>query len=191
MDRRTTLKGILTLSFLGVSSFSAYKWFFFHKSIDSSSIIAYKELIAELAETIIPLTDTPGAKAANVENYILNVILNCTETVEQNIFLNGLRNIERYAMDKYDKSYLKCTLDERNQILEHFEAKSVYPYQIINKINKKLFGKPFFTQLKNLTVEGYCNSHIGATQGLAYDYIPGSFESCIPLKSHQRSWATK
>ncbi|MFA4870511.1 MAG: gluconate 2-dehydrogenase subunit 3 family protein [Pedobacter sp.] len=191
MDRRTTLKGILTFGFLGISSFSAYKWFFFHRSVDPTSIISYKDLIAELAETIIPLTDTPGAKAAKVENYILNVMLNCTQTLEQNIFLNGLKNVEEFALNRFNKTYSECVLTERYQILEYFEAKSVYSYQIINKINKRLFGQSFFTQLKNLTVEGYCNSQVGATQGLAYDYIPGSFQSCIPLKPNQKSWATK
>lgn len=191
MNRRTTLKGILAIGVLGVSSFSTFKWFNYHRYVDPKSIISYKTLIAELAETIIPLTDTPGAKATKAEDYIINVILNCTDLVDQNIFLNGLKSLEEYAVNKFDKSYLNCALNEQYQILEHFEAKSNYSYQIINKINKKVFGEPFFTKLKRLTVEGYCNSEIGATQGLAYDYIPGNYESCIPLQSNQKSWATK
>lgn len=191
MDRRTTIKGILTLGFLGISSFSAYKWIYFHRSVDSRSILLYRELIAELADTIIPTTDTPGAKAVKAENYIINVLLNCTDKVGQNIFLNGLQDVEEFTKSKFDKDFFRCTVDERNHILKHFEDKSAYPYQIINKINNKIFGEPFFLSLKKLTVEGYCYSEIGATQGLAYDYVPGSYESCIPLKPNQKSWATK
>ena len=191
MNRRTTIKGILTFGFLGISSFSAYRWIRFHRSIDSRSILVYKELIAELAETIIPETDTPGAKAAKAENYIIGVLLNCTDKVGQNIFLNGLRDVEEYALHQFKKDFFKCNYNERHQILAYFEAKSVYPYRIINKINNKFLGEPFFIKLKSLTVEGYCYSEIGATQGLAYDYIPGSYKSCVPLKPNQKSWATR
>ncbi|MGY0037942.1 gluconate 2-dehydrogenase subunit 3 family protein [Pedobacter sp. NJ-S-72] len=55
----------------------------------------------------------------------------------------------------------------------------------------KFLGIPFFIILKQLTVEGYCTSQTGATKGLAYDYIPRTFASCIPLTKNQRSWATK
>lgn len=191
MNRRSTLKGILAIGVLGVSSFSTYKWFNFHRDVDPKSIISFKALIAELAETIIPLTDTPGAKAAKVEDYIINELVNCTSRVGQNIFLNGLEGIEDYTMREFNKSYLDCKLVERNQVLEYFEAQSNYPYPVFNKIQKRLIGEPFFIVLKRLTVEGYCYSKVGATQGLAYDYIPGFYEACIPLKPNQKSWATK
>jgi hypothetical protein len=61
---------------------------------------------------------------------------------------------------------------------------------MLNKINKKLFGESFFFKLKELTIEGYCLSQPGATIGLAYDYIPGKYEGCTPLKPNQKSWAT-
>lgn len=144
MDRRTTIKGIFTFGFLTISSFSVYKWMNFHRVVNSQSISSYKDLIAELAETIIPLTDTPGAKAAKVENYIINVLLNCTDKVGQNIFLTGLRDVEEYTMGTFNKSFLKCNLNERNQTLKYFEDKSIYPYKTLNKISNKFFGEPFF-----------------------------------------------
>lgn len=162
-----------------------------HKKLNLNSFLVYKELIAELSETIIPKTDTPGAKDAGVENYIINVLVNCTGQVEQNKFLNGLIDLQDYTQKKFNKSYFKCNLNERTFILTHFEDKGVYSYQILNKINNKFLGGSFFSLLKNLTIEGYCFSKIGATEGLAYDYIPGSYEACIPLSASQKSWATK
>ncbi|GGI25636.1 gluconate 2-dehydrogenase subunit 3 family protein [Pedobacter mendelii] len=191
MNRRTSIRSILALSALGISSFSAYKWFDLHQKISLSQITDFKVLIAELAETIIPQTDTPGAKSAGVQNYIINVLHNCTSKVEQNKFLNGLENVQNYTQSRFNKSFERCTSLQRVEILKHFEENDTYRYQILNKINNKLVGRPFFTLLKQLTVEGYCSSELGASQGLSYDYVPGSFIPCTPLNPNQKSWATK
>jgi len=191
MNRRTSLKSALGLCLLGISSFSAYKWYSLNKEVDIRLIISFKPLISELAEIIIPQTDTPGAKAAGVENFIVNVITNCTGKKEQNKFLAGLNDLEKYTMDTYNKTFFKCSVKEKTQILEYFENKDTYRIRILNKINNKFLGQSFFTKLKNLTIEGYCSSQKGATEGLAYDYIPVNYEACIPLKPNQKSWATK
>ncbi|HLX67414.1 MAG TPA: gluconate 2-dehydrogenase subunit 3 family protein, partial [Puia sp.] len=62
---------------------------------------------------------------------------------------------------------------------------------IIGKAQEVYLGRSFFTTLKKYTVEGYCTSQAGATRGLSYLYVPGSFHSCIPLQPGQRSWATR
>ncbi|MFC3559025.1 gluconate 2-dehydrogenase subunit 3 family protein [Pedobacter jamesrossensis] len=191
MNRRTTLKGILALSVAGVSSFSAYKWISLNKEVNIAELQSYKTLIDELAETIIPSTNTPGAKEAGVSGYIVNILTNCTGKREQNKFLNGLQDLEAYTNDSFDKSFVQCNANERTNILKHFEEKGTYSFQILNKINNKFLGQSFFSKLKSLTVEGYCLSELGATKGLVYDYIPQTFEACIPLKNNQKSWATK
>lgn len=191
MNRRTTLKSILALSVAGISSFSAYKWVSLNKEVDIAELQSYKSLIAELAETIIPATDTPGAKEAGVGSYIMNILTNCTGKREQNKFLNGLQDLEAYASDSFGRSFAQCNINEKTTILKHFEEKGSYSFQILNKINNKFLGQSFFSKLKNLTVEGYCLSELGATKGLVYDYIPQTFEACISLKTNQKSWATK
>lgn len=191
MNRRTTLKSILALSAAGISSFSAYKWISLNKEVNVNELLSYQSLIAELAETIIPATDTPGAKEAGVSGYIINVLTNCTGKREQNKFVSGLHDLEAYTIDSFDKSFMKCNAVERNIVLKHFEEKGIYSLQILNKINNKFLGQTFFSKLKSLTVEGYCLSELGATKGLAYDYVPQTFEACIPLENNQKSWATK
>jgi len=191
LNRRTSLKGILTLGILGVSSFSVYNWINLHRKISLTELLSFKQLLAELAETIIPETDTPGAKRAGVENYILNVISNCTSKVDQNRFLIGLHDVENHSLVEYNKSFILCKDKERVEILNFFQAKDVYKYQIIKRFHNKILGQTFFSKLKQLTVEGYCCSEIGATKGLAYDYIPGKYHACIALNPNQKSWATK
>ncbi|MNL68305.1 hypothetical protein D3C87_1930120 [compost metagenome] len=75
--------------------------------------------------------------------------------------------------------------------MKHFEEKGTSANKIVKKIKTKLFGKSFFDQLKDFTITGYCTSELGAKRGLAYDYIPVTYEPCIPLLKSQKSWATK
>lgn len=191
MNRRNSLKAIASLLFLGVSSTAVYEWFKAGSSIDFNLLLEKKTLIAELAETIIPRTSTPGAKDAKVEEYILRMLESCTTEREKHTFFNGLINLEEYALDNYGSSFISCSPENKNKILKHFEDKSHYNTLIFNKINKKLLGKPFFIKLKELTVQGYCNSQLGATKGLAYDYVPSTYQACIKIGPNQRSWATK
>lgn len=192
MNRRLYIKSVFGLAVAGAASFSIFKWVSMNRAIVPADLIHKKEMLAELAELIIPQTDTPGAKAAGVQDYIIAVMLNCTPAKEQNKFIDGIAELENYTADQYGKEFMKCSLAERKAVLKHMAKNSSgYSYKILNKINNKLFGKPFFLKLRELTVEGYCQSRLGATQGLAYDYIPHTFEACIPLLKNQKSWATK
>lgn len=190
MDRRSYLKKIALIGVIA-STFSGYKWYKLNRSVNSYDLIQWESLIAEIAETIIPQTDTPGAKAANVHKYIIHVIMNCMNVKVQNHFLWGLEDLENFTVSSYGKPFLKCNTNEKNNVVQHFADNANYRYTILNKINNKFLGGDFYSNFKNLTIEGYCNSKRGASEGLAYDYIPVKFESCIPMKINQKSWATK
>lgn len=191
MDRRTTIKGLIVFVSVGFSSFSLYKWIVINSVADVSQLHQKKALISEIAEVIIPRTDTPGAKDAQVEDFIIDMIKSCTAPRTQHKFLNGLADLEEYVSKNYNRDFIACSKSEKLEILHYFETKSLYKLKIINKINNKVFGVPFFIMFKQLTVEGYCTSQTGSTKGLAYDYIPGTFASCISLTKNQKSWATK
>lgn len=191
MNRRNAIKGVVAFSFIGIISGSLYEWFTLNSKIDINLLQKKKQLIADLAEVIIPRTNTPGAKDVKVEEFILKTIINCTEVRGQNIFVNGLSDVEDYSKKQFGKSFHNCNLTEQTRILSHFEAKSHGFNSTISKIEGKFIGKPFFTQLKELTVVGYFTSQPGATDALAYDYIPGRYDGCIKLTPNQKSWATK
>jgi len=150
-----------------------------------------RELIADIAEVIIPATNSPGAKEARVADYILNVLENCIEIKNFNIILNGLEDLKEYSLKTYSTSFEKCTLKNKIAVLEHFEKNKLFKNLLLSKIQRKIFGQSFFEQMKWLTVSGYCQSKIGATQALAYDHIPIDYVSCIPYFPNQKSWATK
>lgn len=190
MNRKKAIQSILALTAIGVSSVSIYEWASPGHAIKLAELSQKKQLLAELAETIIPRTDTPGAKDAHVEEFIMKMIKESDQKSQHN-FLAGLGSIEKYTTDKYGHSFIECTPQQKFAILKHFEDKATYSIGILNKINNKFLGTPFFNKLKELTVEGYCTSQLGATQGMAYNYIPVKFEACLPIQQNQKAWATK
>lgn len=191
MNRRQAIFSIAGLSILAAGTAAGiWKFWKLYKTPQLSDLEQHKALIAEIAETIIPETDTPGAKRAQVADFIIRMVRDCTERKEQNIFLYGLMDVDAYAAQHYGKSYIQCNTGEKESILTHFENLEASG-GVIHKIKRKLSGESFMYMFKNYTVIGYCTSELGATQGLAYDYIPSVFEACIPLKQNQKSWATK
>ena len=52
--------------------------------------VAQEALIAEIAETIIPTTSTPGAKAAGVPAFIIKMLADCYEQKVSDNFMSSL-----------------------------------------------------------------------------------------------------
>lgn len=162
-----------------------------NRRVNNRDLRYFREIIEDISEVIIPKTDSPGAKEAKVVDYIINNLENCIERGDRYIILNGLEDIEKYSLRNFSATFIQCALRDKISVLKHFETKGIFSYSLLNKIRRKIFGQSFFEQMKWLTVSGYCQSQLGATQGLAYDHIPVDFLSCIPYALDQKSWATK
>jgi hypothetical protein len=189
MNRRKAISSIFLVAGAGAAAITGVKVGTLYKQPDLVWLSTQLPLIAELAETIIPLTDTPGAKAAGVAPFIVTMVNDCTPKKTQNKFLNGLKEVEQRAHATFQRSFTDCSPDERYSILEHFEQRDRPYKRLAGKISFRLFGYSFFSVLKRYTVMGYCNSMVGATRGLAYQHIPGRYQGCMPLQDGQKAWA--
>ncbi|ETZ22607.1 gluconate 2-dehydrogenase subunit 3 family protein [Pedobacter sp. V48] len=190
MNRRKAIFGILGFSAIAAGGASVWKFYNIHKAPNLDLLVDKKLLIAQIAETIIPGGETPGAKAVKAEDFIIKMVRDCTEIKSQNRFIYGLKELEDYTIANYGKPFTNCNVNDRIQILTYFEDR-VDSNRFVHKVKKKIYGESFIYMIKSYTVAGYCTSKLGATQGLAYDYVPSVFESCLPLLPGQRSWATK
>lgn len=132
-------------------------------------------LLAEIADVIIPTTDTPGAKAAGVGSFIVKMIADCTKKEDQTAFKTGLEAFEAGCKSKYGKSFVDCNNDQRVEALKAAEA---------DKASR------FFKMVKDLTVFGYFTSEIGCTQALRYEAVPGRYDGAYPYKKGDKAWAT-
>ena len=130
-------------------------------------------LLAELADVIIPTTDTPGAKAAGVEAFIIRVMRDCYVLEEQESFYAGLAKVDEAGRQKHGKGFAELAPEEKIALVTD-TAKT---------------DRAFFKRLKELTVTGYFISEIGATQALEYLPVPGRFEGDVPMQPGQKAWA--
>jgi hypothetical protein len=143
-----------------------------------------EDLIAEIAEVIIPTTDTPGAKAAGVGPFINLFVTDCYTEPAQKAFKLGVDKIERDSKAAFGKSFKDASVDQKTMLLKIAEGDAKAAQQAGMK------DPQFFRTMKELTLFGYFTSEIGCTQALAYEYVPGRYEGCTPMKPGQKAWAT-
>ncbi|MEI6714987.1 MAG: gluconate 2-dehydrogenase subunit 3 family protein [Verrucomicrobiota bacterium] len=130
-------------------------------------------LLSEIADVIIPTTDTPGAKAAGVEKFIIRLVRDCYIKPEQQTFHDGLAKLEADCKEKFGKGFVALDAAQKIEAIQHATAKN----------------RGFFSTMRQLTVAGYFTSEIGATKALEYLPIPGKFQGDVPLKPGQKAWA--
>ena len=67
------------------------------------------ELVATIAEHIIPATDTPGARAAGVHRFIDVILSDYYKDDERKRFLDGLAQLEARAEKELGAPFMKST----------------------------------------------------------------------------------
>jgi hypothetical protein len=139
----------------------------------------------EVAETIIPATDTPGAKEAKVGTFMTVMVKDCYDEKQQKVFLAGMNKLNEASTKKYNNGFMKLTPEQRKELLNTLDNE-----QKEYAKNKKQEDDPhYFTLMKQLTLLGYFTSEPGATKALRYVPVPGKFEACIPYKKGDKAWA--
>ena len=167
------------------------------------------KLLDEIGETIIPATsNSPGAKAARIGDFMKVYVTDCYTPGEQNTFWYGINKIKEICENKYGNQFEKLTLSQKKEILQKFE-KEAQEYSENIKKNKNIAGSGdavqtgkvnqvaaeessahFFTMIKELTLLGYFTSQPGATKALRYIQTPGSYKGDVPYKKGDKAWAT-
>jgi hypothetical protein len=191
MNRRKAIGRIILAGVGGVLAFGGYKWYEVAKHPDLPWLEHQQELLAALADTIIPPTDTPGARQAGVQDFMIVLLKDCTDRHTLNKFIDGLKDLESHCRSKYHTSFAGCSGADRIAILTHFEKKDRPLPGIWGKAGSRYLGNPFFSTLKEYTALAYCTSELGATRGLAYVPVPTEYHGCLPLQPGQPAWATK
>ena len=191
MKRKKAIGTILLAGGATVVGFSGYEWYFLTKTPDKNYLLGKKSLLADLAETIIPATDTPGAKEAGAVEFMIPMLNECTDNKTLNRFISGLRDLEEYTQIKFHREFSECSQEEKDAVLSWAEQKSKVSNSLFGKIKNKFTGRPFFEMLKTYTLYGYCISEKGAGMGMHYIAVPGKYLPCIQLEPNQTSWATK
>ena len=138
-------------------------------------------LLAEMADTIIPDTDSPGAKAAQVQEYIAVVVQDCFPPERRDAFWRDLAAADDQCKALNGKGFVDCDAVQRTAFFNQLqqEAKEKPSFQQ---------SPSFWITLKDLTLNGYFTSEIGATQALAYDPIPGGWIPDMKIDENTKAW---
>ncbi|XOV92752.1 MAG: gluconate 2-dehydrogenase subunit 3 family protein [Bacteroidota bacterium] len=143
------------------------------------------ELLNDIAETIIPETpDSPGAKTANVGDFIQSYVTNCFSPADQKAFTDGFVSLKTEIDSKFGKDFTGLSIDEKTEVIRDQENQRV-AYQ---KQAKPGDPPHFYQQLKSTILFGYFTSEPGATQALRYVPVPGGQQGIIPYNG-EKAWA--
>lgn len=132
-----------------------------------------QNLITELAETIVPKTDTPGAKDTYTHLFVLKMLDDCTTKEQQDEFIKGMKAFETVYQKKFNKSFVDCSVQQRAELLQ----------SVVDDKNKELptGASMFYKTVKKLTLQGYMTSKYYLTNVRVYKLVPGKFSGCIPV----------
>lgn len=134
------------------------------------NIFSQENLLAEIVETIIPKTNTPGAKELNVQQFIPKMVIDCYDKKAQTIYKNGFELVDKNAKNTFSKLFMECDGKQRLEILNNMSK------------SESQDEKSFIQLVKGLTIKGYLNSEYVMTNLRIYEYAPARYHGCVPIK---------
>ena len=214
MDRRQALSRVALIlggTIIGAEAFlSGCKTESKKESLFAADDIA---LLDEVGETILPTTAaSPGAKAAQIGQFMKTIVTDCYTEDDQRAFTDGIGKLNDAAKKKYDKSFMQLTAEQKHDFLVGLDKEAKDRAKELDERNSKMTDEErhqrkleqnagtykrdpkddphYFSLMKQLTLWGYFTSKPGATQALRYIAVPGRYEGCIPYKKGDKAWAT-
>jgi hypothetical protein len=135
------------------------------------------ELISRIADLIIPPTDTPGAVAAGVPQYIDLVVQNNPDHLPR--FRAGVEWLDRAAMEKFGAAFRSLSTAQQIEILTPLS-------DALDHERVENAGERFFRLMKSMTADGYYTSRIGLVQELGYkgNTVLPAFPECTHPEHH-------
>lgn len=118
---------------------------------------AQKVAIAQLAELIIPRTDTAGAIDAGVPAFIELMLSDWYTVEERQPFLDGLAALDEAALATHGSMFADCASEQQAVLFRDHE------------------GGDFYEMARELTTLGYYTSEIGVQAELHYLPVPGVY----------------
>lgn len=140
-------------------------------------------LFDEIAETILPKTDTPGAREAGVGPFMAAYATDCYDQRQLTEFRGGIAKLNAAAKEKFSNSFIDLKAEQKQELLEIIDGEAR------NAQRGEGGNLHYFTFMKQLVLLGFFTSKPGATQVLRYNPVPGKYHGCIDYKKGETAWA--
>lgn len=151
-------------------------------------------LLDEIAETILPETSTPGAKAAKTGAFMALSVTDVYTPENQAIFRDGLRKVDEACASAHGTSFMAATPAQRLTVLQALDREQKAAMDALRdaaglpRRSDSEGGRHYFRLMKELALLGYFTSEIGCTKALRYVESPGRFDPCAPHTPGDRAW---
>jgi Gluconate 2-dehydrogenase subunit 3 len=209
MDRRTVIKNLaLVIGGTVLLPSCLHKDGFSYIQLKHISLNQDQEaLIADICETIIPKTNTPGAKDLNLPQFVLKMLDDCYNKKSQLAFAAGLEEFKNQVSKKYNKDFSDLEVKDKEAFLISIEksgkpkvtdAKAAPPINnskpqkgvdvpsINTKPQKEADVPPinaFYSTIKQQTIFAYTTSQFFMTKEIVYELVPGRYNAHFPVKN--------
>jgi hypothetical protein len=141
-------------------------------------------LLDEIGDTIIPATDTPGAKSIGIGALMATLATDCYEDDAFASFRRGLDAVESACRAKYGTSFVQTPAAQRTALLNEIDAEQ----REHGRTRERDEPPHYFRLMKELTLLGYFSSEVGCTQALRYVESPGAYHGDVPYAKGDRIW---
>ena len=136
-------------------------------------------LIGEVSELIIPTTDTGGALAAGVPDFVKMMLSDWFTAAERENFIAGLHEFSAGALKEYGKDFTKLSASQKDQYFGDLLTKA--------EGGASAARTPFVVLMKRLTIFGYYSSELGATTELRQQIAAAKYEPAAVVKPGDRA----
>lgn len=170
----------------------------------------------EVADTILPTTSTPGAKAAKTGAFMALMVRDSYSERDRKIFRDGIPAIDAASNKAHNVSFMKATPAQRLSVLEALDKdqksfmearaeqmKKAADAHLPDERKESAAGTDagaaaavtedppshYFRMMKELALLGYFTSEIGYTKAMRYIETPGRYDPKVDYHPGDKAWA--
>lgn len=135
-----------------------------------------EQMLAEFADTVIPETDTPGARTVEAHLFTLVMVNDCMEEEQRKKYVSGMRSFDKFFSDRSGVSFADATRQQRLEAFAEVESsRESLPEDI----------KTFYFRTKGYVVQGYTTSRHFMAEVQKFKLVPGPvYKGCVPFNSN-------
>jgi gluconate 2-dehydrogenase gamma chain len=192
MDRRALMRNVaLLLGAASVPTLAGCKAAMEGKgALDAEQM----KLLAAIADTIIPETDTPGAVAADVPKLLSGMLRDWASAETATEVTGAIAEIGKLSGGK---NFADLEPAKRKALLVEHDKAAVQPGPAPKKkltgIAAMMAGAPVanpgYVKLKGLIINLYYNSEIASTKELIFEPVPGKYIASLKVTRETRPFA--
>lgn len=188
MQRREALRLLASAAALPLLSREAFSMFQeVHEQLPEQAVLRtlnphQNATVTTISELIIPQTNTPGAKAARVNEFIDLILTEWYDEEEKSTFLTGLTDVDARARELFGKDFIDCGAKPQVEILQVLDEVAAIREPDARRRRNLPPERDFFFMIKQLTLIGYYTSQVGFEQERHGEIIPSRHAGCVPLE---------